>query len=226
MVVAMFTRSINRSGTLLIIAGILIAVPMLFHPDDSQPGFALHAAWVPVHVLMGIGTIAAFAGLLGFYGALRSRLTGFGVWSFGLALFGTALFTGLLFFVEITLFPVLGRDPVYQSLLNETGPLMGGPFGMAVLLFAVIASLGYVFLAIDLAVNRTISIVNAVLFIGVPIAAFAPPLPFMLERIGGVLFGIALTWLGVSIRRGVAHRALERELRRYDECLTPAGGHA
>jgi hypothetical protein len=222
----MLTRSIDRSGTLLIIAGILIAVPMLFHPDDSQPGFAMHAAWVPVHVLMSIGSIAAFAGLLGLYGALRSRLTAFGGWAFGLALLGTALFTGLLFFVEITLFPALGRDPAYQSLLSDNGPLMGGPFGIAVLVSSVIVSLGYVFLAVHLAATRTISIVNAVLFIGVPLAAFSPPLPFMLERIGGVLLGIALTWLGVSVRRGTAHTALETGLRVQDECLAHAGGRA
>ena len=222
----MLTQSVNRSGTLLIIAGILIAVPMLFHPDDSQPGFSLHAAWVPVHVLMSIGSIAAFAGLLGLYGVLRGRMTAFGSWAFGLALLGTALFTGLLFFVEITLFPVLGRDPAYGALLSDTGPLMGGPFGIAVLLSFGVVSLGYVFLAIYLAATRTISIVNALLFIGVPLAAFAPPLPYAVEIIGGVLFGAALTWLGISVRSGLAHKALETELRAYDECLIHAGGHA
>jgi hypothetical protein len=222
----MLARSFNRSGALLIIGGLLIAVPMLFHPDDSKPGFALQAAWIPVHILLSIGSIVAFMGLLGLCGALHGKLTVFGRAALGLSLLGTALFTGLLFFVEITLFPVLSRDPAYQALLTDSGPLLGGPFGIAVLLSSLIVSLGYVFLAIYLAAARTISVVNAVLFIGVPLAAFAPPLPFAAELIGAVLFGIALTWLGVSIRRGVAHRALDEELRVQDECLIHAHGHA
>jgi hypothetical protein len=222
----MSIKSVNRSGMLLIIAGVLIAGSMLFHPDDSRPDFALHAAWVPVHVLMGIGSLAVLAGLAWLYEALQGKITVFGSAAFGLAILGTVLFTGMLFFVEATLLPTLGRSPVYQPLLSENGPLMGGTFGFMVIASLAIVSLGYILLAIYLATSKTISVMNALLFIGAPLAAFAPPLPFTVEIIGGVLFGAALLWLGVSIRRGTAHKALEGEMRIQDECLIQAGGHA
>ena len=42
----------------------------------------------------------------------------------------------------------------------------------------------------------------------------------------GILFGIAVILLGISVRFGVAHKALEEEMKIQDECLTHAGGHA
>ena len=43
----------------------------------------------------------------------------------------------------------------------------------------------------------------------------------------GVLFGIAVILLGISVRFGVAHKALKEEMKKIqDECLTHAGGHA
>jgi len=223
----MWTKSVNRSGMLLIIAGILIAGPMLFHPDDSRPDFAFPVVWVPVHVLMGIGALSCLAGLAGLYWTLQGKVTVFGSITFALAILGTILFVGLLFFVEATLLPDLGRDPAYQSLLRDNGPLMGGSFGFAVIASLTLVSLSYLLLAIYLIASRIISVANGLLFIGAPLAAFAPPLPYAVGIFGGVLFGVALIWLGVSIRRGTAHKALEVEMRFEDECLLlHAGGHA
>ena len=222
----MSIRSLNRSGTLLIIAGLLIAIPMLFHPDDRLPDFALQTAWVPVHLLMGIGTIAALAGLALLYGGMQNRMTAFGRLAFGTSLLGTAFFIGLMFFVEATLFPALLNDPAGARLLGENGPLFAGPFGIAVMGSLAIISLGYILLAIYLTATRIISVLNGILFLGGPFAAFAPPLPYVAEVIGGVVLGIAITWLGFSVRNGFAHKALEEDIRVQDQCLTQARGHA
>ena len=42
----------------------------------------------------------------------------------------------------------------------------------------------------------------------------------------GVLFGIAVILLGISVRFGVAHKALKEEMKIQDECLAHAGGQA
>ncbi len=123
---------------------------MLFNPDDSRPDYTIHAAWVPVNILSGIGSLAVFAELVGIDEALRKKVTAFGRIAFALALLGTALFTGLLFFVEVTLLPVLASNPVYQPLLSDSGTLMRGPFGIALMASFAIISLGYVLLAIYL----------------------------------------------------------------------------
>jgi hypothetical protein len=196
----MLNRRRNASSILLIFSGILIAISMLFHPDDSITANILRTAWVPVHVMLGIGALAGLAGLGGLYSVMNTKLSFFGRLAFGLALVGTVLFVGLMFFFEATVLPVLAGDSAYLPLLNDSGPLMTGLFGITVLASMVIVSVGYILLAIYLVRSKTISIANGFVFIGVPIAAFAPPLPYALEILGGVLFGCSLAWLGVSIR--------------------------
>jgi hypothetical protein len=222
----MKTRAINLSGGTLVFAGILIALSMPFHPDDTLPGSFLQFAWTPVHILLGIATIAVLAGLGGLYTIMSPKLSVFGRVSFGLTLLGTVLLTGVMLFFEATLLPALSSDPVYKPLLSDNGPIMNGPLGFLILLAMLIASAGYVLLAVYLAVSKTITYGNAVLFIGVPLAAFAPPIPYVLEIAGGVMLGIALIWLGVSIRRGRAHQTLEETVRLQDECMSHAASRA
>lgn len=206
--------------------GILIAGSMLFHPDDSVPSNTLRAAWVPVHILLGIAAIAGLAGLGGLYSIMSAKLSTFGRVSFGLSLLGTVLLAGVLFFFEATLLPVLARDPAYLPLLSGTGSIMNGPFGYAVWASMVIVRVGYILLAVYLVASKTISLANGLLFIGVPLVSFAPPIPYALEILGGVLFGAALIWLGVSVRTGTAHEALATDLQIQDECIAHAGGRA
>jgi hypothetical protein len=222
----MSDKLIRWSSGLLILSGILIAGPMLFHPDTTEPGYALTQAWVPVHVLLAIGALAGAAGFGVFYRAMGSRLSVYGHAAFILALLGYTLVAGMSLFVQATIVPVLAANPVYQTLLSVTGPLMAGAFGNVATLSIVILSAGVLFLAGYLVWTKTISVFNGILFIGAPLAGFAPPFLAMLGIIGGVMFGAAITWLGVSIRSGIAHEALASGLRAYDECLVQAGGHA
>ena len=71
--------------------------------------------------------------------------------------------------------------------------------------------------------EKIISPANGILFIiGATLMVLSPPWPYVLMIIGGVLFGIALVWLGVSIRTGQNHDTLESTLRIHDECLAQA----
>src|SRR5574341_1413325 len=92
----MSTKAIKWSSLLLIIGGVSLAVPMLFHPDMSKPGYALLSAWVPVHVLFGIGALAGLAGLIVLYGAMSPKITVVGHVAFWFTIAGTALLTGLI----------------------------------------------------------------------------------------------------------------------------------
>jgi hypothetical protein len=214
------------SSTLLILSGILIAVPILFQPDVDQAGFALQKAWFPVHILFGIAALLGIAGLGAFYHVLGSRISAIGHVAFILALLGNILLAGLMFFVEATIIPVLSAHSEYEALLSITGPLMSGPFGTVVMISFAIMSVGSLLLAAYLVAMRTISLLNGILFIGAPIAGFAPPFPTMLGITGGVMLGAALIWLGLSVRSGSAHEALVAGFDSYDECLLQAGGHA
>ncbi len=220
----MSTKAVKWSSALLIIGGVLLAVPMLFHPDMTKTGYALVTTWVPVHILLGIASLAGMAGLIVFYGAVSPKTTLFGHVAFWFAIIGTALLSGLMFFVESAIIPVLAGSPAYEPLLGMTGPLMTGAFGVSLAVSMAIVSVGFILVGGYLIWTKIISPVNGALFIiGAPIALFSPPLPHVLGIIGGVLTGCAFVWLGVSIQKGRAHETLEATLRVHDQCLAQAG---
>jgi hypothetical protein len=136
------------------------------------------------------------------------------------AIVGIALLAGTMFFEEMAIVPVLAGSPAYEPLLSMTGPIMAGTFGILAMISMVILSVGFIMFGGYLIWAKIISPVNGVLFIiGAPLIAFSPPLPLVMMFIGGVLFGVALVWLGVSIRMGRAHDTLEATLRIHDESL-------
>ncbi len=223
----MSTKAAKWSSLLLIISGLLTAVPILFHPDLVQPGYALQGTWVPVHVLLGISALVGLAGLFVFYGAMSPKITVVGHVAFWFAIVGTVLLAGLMFFVETAIIPVLAGSPAYEQLLSMTGPLMAGALGSLVMISMVILVIGFIMFGGYLIWAKIISPFNGILFIiGAPLVAFSPPWPHILMIIGGVLFGIAIVWLGVSIRMGRAHDTLESTLRIHDDCLAQAGSRA
>jgi hypothetical protein len=222
----MTTKTIKWSSILLIISGVLLAVAMLFHPDMAKPDYATKSAWVPVHVLLGISALLGLVGLAGLYAVMNLKITVFGRAAFGLAMLGSLLLTGIMFFVEASVLPVLARNPVYQPLVSQSGPLMTGALGTAIGISMLIAAVGFLFLAGYLVVTKTISFANGVLFIGAPLLVFTPPLTIAFGIIGGLLLGAAITWLGVSSLRGTAHQSLAQLLQIQDECFAHVGGHA
>lgn len=221
----MTTKIINRSGSVLIITGILIAGSMFFYPDVTKPGFALRPAWIPVHFLLGVAALTGIYGLAGLHSTMIGKISTFGQWAFGVAILGNVLLAGLMFFVEVAMIPVLARYSAYQALLSRSGPLLHGTFGAMVLISHLCTALGFWLLAGYLVTTKTVSTVNGLLFFGAPLLAFSPPLSFSMGIIGGVSLGAAIIWLGVSIRTGTAHEALAKELRIRDECFIEAEGH-
>lgn len=220
----MSSKAIKWISLLLMISGLLLAVPILFHPDVSKPGYALTDAWVPVHFLLGISALAGLAGVIVFYGAMSPKITVVGHVAVWFAIVGIALLAGTMFFEEMAIVPVLAGNPAYEPLLSMTGPIMAGTFGILAMISMVILSVGFIMFGGYLIWAKIISPVNGVLFIiGAPLIAFSPPLLLVMMFIGGVLFGVALVWLGVSIRMGRAHDTLEATLRIHDESLAQTG---
>jgi hypothetical protein len=220
----MSTKAVKWSSVFLIISGLLLAVSILFHPDVVEPGYALLGAWVPVHVLLGMSALVGLAGLIVFYGAMNPKTTMVGHIAFWFAIVGTVLMAGLMLFVEAAIVPVLASSPAYEPLLSMPGPLIAGVFGVLTLITAVILATGFILFGGYLIGAKIISPANGSLFIiGAPLMALSPPWPYVLTIIGGVLFGIALVWFGVSIRTGRAYNTLESTLRIQDECLAQAG---
>lgn len=219
----MTSKVLSRSSILLILSGVLLGGAMLFHPDVSRPDFAASPAWVPVHIVLGLSALFGLVGLAGLFSLMSLILPAFGKAVFGLAMLGNLLLTGIMLFVEASVLPVLARDPVYQELLYRNGPLFSGLLGAGVSISFIVATIGLLALAGFLAARKTISFANALLFVGAPLLFLSPPLPFVYGLIGGLLLSVGVTWLGLSVRRGIAHHTIVVDLQLQDECLAHLG---
>lgn len=219
----MTSKTLNRSGLLLILSGILLALAVIFHPGMSEPGYAASASWIWVHVLLGFSALIGLSGLAGLFAVMNLKMRPFGRAGFALAMLGNILLAGIMFFFEATVLPVLARDPSLRMLTDPSGPLMTGAVGTAIGISLFVAAVGYLLLAGYLLLTRTISPANSILFIGAPLFLFTPPLPFSFGVVGGLLLSAGLVWLGVSVRSGTAHDSLASSLHLQDECLAHLG---
>jgi hypothetical protein len=176
-----------------------------------------------VHILFGFSALLVLAGLAALFSVMKLDMRPFGRAAFGMVILGNLLMTGIFFFIEAGVLPVLARNPAYQPLLSQGSPLMSGGPGTAIAASMAVTSLGFLLLSWHLLETRTISLPNAILFIGAPLMVFSPPLAPAFETAGGVLLGTAIAWLGISVRLGLAHKRLESRLRVQDECLAHLG---
>lgn len=219
----MTSRTLNVSGLLLILSGILLAIATIFRPDISQPGYAASALWVWTNIMLGFSTLFALIGFAGLFAVMNLKIRSFGKTAFALVVVGNVLLTGIFFFVEAAVMPVLARSPELQQLTAPAGPLVTGALGTAIGISLFIAAIGYLLLAGYLVITRTISPANGLLFIGAPLLLFSPPLTFPFGVIGGLLLGAGIAWMGVSARSGVVHDSLISSLHAQDECLAHMG---
>jgi hypothetical protein len=99
--------------------------------------------------------------------------------------------------------PVLAADIKTQPLLDEAGPLFGGPLGLVFMAAGLTFALGAILTGV--ATLRTTVLprwAGLLLLVGGPLLAFTPPLPHLAGVIGGVLLGASYVWLGYSVWSG------------------------
>ena len=135
------SRLIRPSGLALLLAGLLVAIPILFHPSDADPQAVLNSIWVPVHSLFVSGAVLMLFGLIGFYASQIERTGGLGLIGFILTFIGNALIVFVLA-LEAFVIPVIAANAAGQALLDPAGPLFGGLLGLVLLLMAGSFALG------------------------------------------------------------------------------------
>src|SRR5262245_42227930 len=111
------SRLTRWSGLALLLAGVLVAIPMLFHPSDSDPQAFVRAAWLPVHSLLIGSVILMLFGLIGMYHIQADVIGVLGLAGFVLAFVGGALFVAVLV-VDAFVIPALAASAAAQSLLD------------------------------------------------------------------------------------------------------------
>jgi hypothetical protein len=203
------SRLIRWSGLALLLAGLLIAIPMLLHPDPADPRAVLSNAWAPVHISILAGTILMLFGLIGLYARQSEQVGALGLAGFILAFISTILIAFVVIF-EAFVVPAIAASPAGQALLDETGPLFGGPLGMVFLLMGISSALGTILLGV--ATFRAGALprwVGLLLAIGGPLLAFSPPLSQPVGIAGALLVGASFVWAGYRIWCVPAQRALQ-----------------
>ncbi len=116
------TTLLRLSGLALLLAGVLLAIAIPFHPSDTDPQALVRPAWVPVHTVFTIAVLLSLFGLPGLY----LRVQGKSGW---LGLLGAILRTrtatsvgGLLFLAGI---PLAYWPPLPQLVGTIGGMLLG-----------------------------------------------------------------------------------------------------
>jgi len=203
------SRLIRWSGLALLLAGVLLAIPVLVHPNDADPRAVLPRAWVPVHSLLVVGMVLALFGLIGFYSAQADKVGWLGLIGFVLTFSGVALVVFALA-LEAFVVPVIAADGAGQALLDPAGPLFGGMLGLVFLLAGGSLALGTILLGIATARARLLPPwVGVLMLVGGPLVAFWPPLPQLAGTIGAVLVGASFAWSGYALWARSGAQALQ-----------------
>lgn len=190
----------RRASIFLLIAGIIFVIAFIFHPDESKEGALLQAAWVPVHYTIAIGFLLVVLGLPAIYIRAKDKMNRFGKFALMFTKIMFILLTGAILFIETMIFPAIANSQ-YADVLSETGPVLGGTFGMAAIISFGLLALSLVLLGLFLISKRIVNPIAAILLFGGVPAAFSPPLAHIYGVIGGIALGLGIAWIGGSLSK-------------------------
>ena len=194
-------RFIASSRYSLIIAGIVIAVGVAFHPDDLAADFVPGTGWAFLHVALGLALALLSLGFSALAAGTESADSPMMTASFIVFSVASGLAAGLILFVEGFVLPVAATDSSYLPLIAADGPLFGGAMGLAFMLLMVVWSLAAIASGIFIARVAKKHRFTGYLFFAVPLVAFSPPLPHLALLAGGIVFGAAVFLLGLNLRQ-------------------------
>ena len=191
---------IRWSGLGLVASG-LLTLPVVWHPDIFDTGFAEAARapfWGPGHAAGLLVVALTLLALAGWGARLGPRIGRLGAVGAVLAVVGLVVTAGLAA-VEAFVFPVLARED--PALLEIDGPLLGSLAiravgGLALLWFVGLALVG---VATERAGVLTRGAGWALAAGAVAFAAFEGPFVPVLGPLSVVAFAAAQAWFGVSL---------------------------
>lgn len=171
---------VRRTGLLAVVAGASIFLTPFLHPDDPR-----NAAWVPVHLLYFATLIAVLLVLVGIFVRQLPRSGRLGLAGFLTAFVGTSMML------------LEGQEHLFSHDFGQ-----GTPVGLWQLIAAsFVFSVGYILLGVAIFRAGVLPrAAGALLAVGGPLVAFAPPIgiPAVLI-VGHTLFGAGLAWLGYAL---------------------------
>jgi hypothetical protein len=158
---------------------------------------ARHPAWIPSQLLHVIGALLSLFGLIGVFMAHRERMGVIGLVGFVLAVTGSVLFAadGI---IALAIFPALAAAA--PEMLTATGAMNRGAVLLMFILFAAVNMIGLLVFGAAMLMARVVPRAAALLFVvgGVLFNLPPGPVPMIVLCTGGVLWSVAVIWLGVT----------------------------
>ncbi len=185
-------KLIRWSGGALVVAGILMGVALIIHPDETDPNALASPLWGPAHFLLGGGFLISLLGLIGAHARQVEKAGVLGVVGFIIVFVCSAALVGPILVIEGIVVPGLAQSAIAEAALDPAGPMFSGlllplfmgtiyAFGIGALLFGI-ATLRAGVLPRWAAVS---------FIVATPLVIFTPPLPAIFLAIGGVLYGVS-----------------------------------
>jgi hypothetical protein len=161
--------------------------------------------WVPAQTLHVLGAVLAVFGLIGLQALYGAKSGIVGMAGFVLSVIGAMCFfaDGV---IALVLFPVLAvADP---RLFNADGALNSPPVFFTFVVFAAFLMLGYLLFAATLMRADVRMRKPAVLLMAGAVLSNLPPGPVspLVIAAGGMLWSVAMLWMGVFMRRSPEYR--------------------
>jgi hypothetical protein len=202
----MISSNIRSGGLLLIVAGILFAGFMFFHPANNSQG-ALEAIWVPVHFAWFLSYLLIICSFIPLYVPLTTSQSSLTTISYWLSFIGTVLSLPIAVW-DSFIIPYLAKHaPDFISQIEEIStetPVL--VFRIIVFLTVFIFSLGFLLYGISLIQTRIAPMVVGIcLAMGAPLfwigALFVSQgsMGNLITEIGAFLFGIGLVIFGATL---------------------------
>lgn len=183
-------------GLALIIGGILMGIGLLIHPNEAaDPNAVITGRWSLAHGLLFLGAIPALLGLVSVYERLKGLL---GFIAYLLTFSSIASFV-FAFALETFVVPVMAADPNAGMLLDPSGPLLGGPLGVFLLVIGLAFTSGAILLGMAILRSSDLPKWSGILWIVAAPASLVPPLPYLVLLISGLALGLAFAVTGFAI---------------------------
>lgn len=204
------TALIRWSGIGTILAGILLPLYPLLHPDHDAAGYK-SAAWIPVHSMSNVAMLLLLFGLTGLLARQLHHAGRLGVVGYVVAFVGTAMVLTHAQ-VELWVTPFIGLN---APQLMEGRPPPAMP--VILMLTALVSLVGYLTLGIATVRARVLPQgIGALLAVGGPAFVIGyflgqVPVPDSVRMALVTVFGLALVWLGWELWAGLG-RARARSL--------------
>lgn len=192
-------------GYSLIIAGIVSAIALCFHPDEFLPGSVLLSLWRPVHLALLFAFTISIFGVAGIFSTLTGKPNVLGVIAYLLGIIGCA-WSAAVVVLEVFVLPAVASQateqiPLMEMMSPATPFALLGKFFMSAVMIWIFAwvLIGIVLIRSDLFKRYVgILIIAASVAIAVP-THFAGGLSAPLHIVVSLLFGISWIVLGMAL---------------------------